>query len=226
MIPAETWYETHDGELLAIVEAFKTWRQYLEGCKHEVLILTNHNNLCWSMDIKSLSSRQVWWAQELSWYHFQINYCWGKANGAANALSRLLQKSLEKEKKLWAENTQILLVFSMQASHLFLPEFGPGESQNGMLELSPRYTSPTTSSDARRIFPWIPLFFHPSRKVGWSNSQAHWAFQIVCCPHWQVQVLQVSACLSWTQYFSIKFLSAELTFFLSYVNFGILSQLS
>ncbi len=45
MIPAETRYETHNGELLAIVEAFKTWRHYLEGCKHEVLVLTDHNNL-------------------------------------------------------------------------------------------------------------------------------------------------------------------------------------
>ena len=26
MIPVQTWYKTHDGELLAIVEAFKTWR--------------------------------------------------------------------------------------------------------------------------------------------------------------------------------------------------------
>ena len=59
MIPAETRYKTHDGELLAIVEAFKTWRYYLEGCKHEVLVLTNHNNLCRFMDTKSLSSRQV-----------------------------------------------------------------------------------------------------------------------------------------------------------------------
>ena len=59
MIPAETRYETHDGELLAIVEAFKTWRHYLEGCKHEVLILTDHNNFCCFMDTKSLSSRQV-----------------------------------------------------------------------------------------------------------------------------------------------------------------------
>ena len=57
MIPAETRYETHDGELLAIVEAFKTWRHYLEGCKHEVLVLTDHNNLCRFMDTKSLSSR-------------------------------------------------------------------------------------------------------------------------------------------------------------------------
>ena len=31
MIPAETRYETHNGELLAIVEAFKTWRHYLKG---------------------------------------------------------------------------------------------------------------------------------------------------------------------------------------------------
>ena len=31
MIAAETRYETHDGELLTIVEAFKTWRHYLKG---------------------------------------------------------------------------------------------------------------------------------------------------------------------------------------------------
>ena len=66
MIPAETCYETHDGKLLAIVEAFKTWRHYLEGCKHEVLVLTDHNNLRRFMDTKSLSSRQVCWAQKLS----------------------------------------------------------------------------------------------------------------------------------------------------------------
>ena len=30
MIPAETRYETHDAKLLAIVEAFKNWRHYLE----------------------------------------------------------------------------------------------------------------------------------------------------------------------------------------------------
>ena len=46
MIPAETRYETHNGELLAIDEAFETWRHYLEGFKHEVLVLTDHNNLC------------------------------------------------------------------------------------------------------------------------------------------------------------------------------------
>ena len=87
MIPAETRYETHNGELLAIVEAFKTWRHYLEGSQHEVLVLTDYNNPHRFIETKSLSSRQVRWAQELSRYHFQIDYCQGKANGVADALS-------------------------------------------------------------------------------------------------------------------------------------------
>ena len=108
MIPAETRYETHDAELLAIVEAFKTWRHYLEGCKHEVLVLTDHNNLRRFMDTKSLSSHQVRWAQELSRYHFRIDYRQGKANGAADALSRFPQRSLNEEEKLQVKNSQIL----------------------------------------------------------------------------------------------------------------------
>ena len=74
MIPMKTQYETHDGKLLAIVEVLKTWRYYLKGCKHEVFILMDHNNLHCFMDTKSLSSRQVYWAQELSCYHIQIDY--------------------------------------------------------------------------------------------------------------------------------------------------------
>ena len=88
MIPAKTRYETHNGELLVIIEAFKTWRHYLEGSQHKVFMLTDYNNLRWFMDTKSLSSRQVRWAQKLSCYHFQIDYCQSKANGATDALSQ------------------------------------------------------------------------------------------------------------------------------------------
>ena len=108
MIPAETRYETHDGELLAIVEAFKSWRYYPEGCKHEVLVLTDHNNLRQFIDTKNLSSCQVRWAQKLSRYHFQIVYRQGKANGAADALSRFPQRSQEEENTPRAGNTRIL----------------------------------------------------------------------------------------------------------------------
>ena len=60
----------------------------MEGCKHEVLVLTDYNNLRCFMDTKSLSSKQVRWAQELSQYYFQIDYRQGKANAAADALLR------------------------------------------------------------------------------------------------------------------------------------------
>ncbi len=74
MIPTETWYKTQNGELLAIFEAFKIWKHYLEGWKYEVLVLTKHKNHQRFMDTKSLSPRQACWAQELSRYYFRIDY--------------------------------------------------------------------------------------------------------------------------------------------------------
>ena len=100
MIPAETRFKTLDGELLAIIEAFKTWRYYLKSSQHEVLVLTNHNNLYRFIDTKSLSSGQVRWAQELSCYHFRIDYRQGKANRAINILSQYPQRSTEEEETL------------------------------------------------------------------------------------------------------------------------------
>ena len=114
MISVETRYETHNNELLAIVEAFKTWWHYLKGCNHKFFVLTNHNNLRRFMDTKSLSFRQVRWAQKLFRYHFRINYCQRKANGAANALFRFSQRNEHKEEKLWTEKTQIF--YCLQSS--------------------------------------------------------------------------------------------------------------
>ncbi len=61
MIPAKTWYETYDGELLAIIEVFKTWRYYLKGYIYRIFVLIDYNNLQRFIDTKSLSSRQVYW---------------------------------------------------------------------------------------------------------------------------------------------------------------------
>ena len=59
------------------------------------------------MDTKSLSSKQVCWAQELSRYHFRIDYHQGKANAAADALSKFPQRSQDEEDEIRAENSQI-----------------------------------------------------------------------------------------------------------------------
>ena len=90
MIPVETRYEIYNDKLLAIIEVFKTWRHYLEKSQHVVLLLTIYNNLGWFMDMKSLTSKEVCWAQKLSYYHFQMDYYQGKENGAANTLSQYL----------------------------------------------------------------------------------------------------------------------------------------
>ena len=55
MIPAETQYKIYNGKFFAIINAFKTGRHYLKGCKHEILIFTDHNNLCRFIDRKNLS---------------------------------------------------------------------------------------------------------------------------------------------------------------------------
>ena len=133
MIPAKTWYKTHNDELLAIVEAFKTWRHYLEGCKHKVLALTNYNNLCHFIDIKSLSFRQICWSQELFKYYFRIDYCQDKANGAVDVLFCFPQRKEDKEEKFWTENTWIFhcLQFSLTNATL--------SGLSTFLSLSPLY---------------------------------------------------------------------------------------
>ena len=59
------------------------------------------------MNTKSLSFRQIRWAQELSCYHFRIDYHQGKANRAADALSQYPQQYAEKEDTLRNENVKI-----------------------------------------------------------------------------------------------------------------------
>ena len=54
------------------------------------------------MDMKSLSFRQICWAQKLFYYHFRIDYYQGKANKVADTLSWYLQQNEEEEETFWA----------------------------------------------------------------------------------------------------------------------------
>ena len=53
-------YDTHDKELLAIFEAFKIWRYYLEGLAYPINIVMNHKNLEYFSTTKVLTWRQAW----------------------------------------------------------------------------------------------------------------------------------------------------------------------
>ena len=52
---SELNYEIHDKELLAIVEAFKQWKTYLEGSKDPVQVYTDHKNLVYFTTTKVLN---------------------------------------------------------------------------------------------------------------------------------------------------------------------------
>ena len=55
MNPVKRNYITSDQELLMIVASFKAWCQYLEGVKHTVIIISDHNNLQYFLKLKPLS---------------------------------------------------------------------------------------------------------------------------------------------------------------------------
>src|SRR6201991_3043488 len=75
-------YGTPDQEMLAIVEAFKHWRHYLEGSKHLVEVLTDHHNLQAFMRQPRLNGRQARWCYYLTPYDFEIRWRLGSTNPA------------------------------------------------------------------------------------------------------------------------------------------------
>lgn len=81
-------YDIHDKELLAIIEAFKSWKVYLMGPAHTVEVYTDHKNLLYFTTTKDLNRRQVRWSEFMSQFDYIISYRQGKDNVKADALSR------------------------------------------------------------------------------------------------------------------------------------------
>jgi RNase H-like domain found in reverse transcriptase/Reverse transcriptase (RNA-dependent DNA polymerase)/Integrase zinc binding domain/Integrase core domain/Chromo (CHRromatin Organisation MOdifier) domain len=88
MTPAELNYEIYDKELLAIFEAFRQWRSYLEGATHVVLVLSDHKNLEYFATTKQLTRRQVRWSEYLSGFDYIIRYRAGRLGTKPDALTR------------------------------------------------------------------------------------------------------------------------------------------
>jgi len=59
-------YDVHNKELLAIFEAFKIWRHYLEGFTSPIDVVTDHKNLEYFSTTKILMRRQARWSEYLS----------------------------------------------------------------------------------------------------------------------------------------------------------------
>jgi hypothetical protein len=85
-------YPTHDLELEAVVHALKTWRHYLYGQKCD--IYTDHKSLKYIFTQSELNMRHRRWLELIKDYELEIHYHPGKANVAADALSRKSQVNM------------------------------------------------------------------------------------------------------------------------------------
>jgi len=86
--PPELNYDTHDKELLAIFEAFKTWRHFLEGSSTLIDVVTDHKNLEYVSTTKLLARRQACWSEFLSQFNLVIRFCPGCLGTKSDALTR------------------------------------------------------------------------------------------------------------------------------------------
>jgi transposase InsO family protein len=106
LIAAERRYDTHDKELLAVVESVKEWKRYLQPLDAPFCLITDHHNLKWFMTTKTLSPRQVRWAEVLSGFHFAIEYRPGRMNPADGPSRR--PDYMEGAGDTWDEDNQVL----------------------------------------------------------------------------------------------------------------------
>ena len=86
--PPELNYDTHDKELLAIFEAFRVWRHYLEGSGIPIDVITDHKNLEYFSTTKVLTRRQARWSEYLSQFNLVIRFRPGKLGTKPDSLTR------------------------------------------------------------------------------------------------------------------------------------------
>ena len=82
MHAAQLNYGVGETEMLAIVEACKELRHYLEGAIHSIRVLTDHCNLRTFLTTKNLSRREARWWERLSSLDLVMEYRPGRHNPA------------------------------------------------------------------------------------------------------------------------------------------------
>ena len=80
-------HDIHNKELLAIFEAFKKWRHYLEGSALPVDVVTDHKSLVYFSTTEILTRRQARWSEFLSQFNMVIRFRPGRLGAKPDALT-------------------------------------------------------------------------------------------------------------------------------------------
>ena len=85
---AECNYAIYDKELLSVIHGLEEWRHILEGTKHKIEILNDHQNLTYFRTAQNLNRHQACWVLYLSHFDFTLIHCPGHNSAKPDALSR------------------------------------------------------------------------------------------------------------------------------------------
>jgi hypothetical protein len=85
--PSKRAWAIYSKEMLAVMEAIKTWRPYLLGRKFQ--IQTDQKSLKFLLEQCIVTPKQQKWVSKLVGYGYDIVYCPGHTNTAADAMSRM-----------------------------------------------------------------------------------------------------------------------------------------
>ena len=77
-IPAKRNYNIYDQELLAIIQALKSWQYYLHGSPFPIQVFTNHKNLPYFRQAQKLNRHQARWLLDLADFDLKIVHVPGK----------------------------------------------------------------------------------------------------------------------------------------------------
>jgi transposase InsO family protein len=127
---AERNYAIHDKELLSVIRGLEEWRHILEGTKHKVEILNDHQNLTYFRTAQNLNRRQARWSLYLSRFDFELIHRPGRHSAKPDALSRRVDHKRGEEDN----QNQILLapdLFHVDANSTETgAQLVPGEGDN------------------------------------------------------------------------------------------------
>ena len=86
LLDAERNYAIYDKELLSVIRGLEEWRHILEGTKHKIEILNDHN-LTYFRTAQNLNRCQACWSLYLSHFDFALIHRPGRNSAKPDALS-------------------------------------------------------------------------------------------------------------------------------------------
>ena len=114
---AQQHYQTHEHEMIAMLEALMKWEDKLLGGKFT--LVTDHKGLKYFETQKNLSDRQVRWWEFLSCFNYTIMHVDGMDNKVADCLSCYYENNMSEDNH--SENTYVNVDIRLDPDGELLP---------------------------------------------------------------------------------------------------------